>query len=411
MTFAEERGHAADEGALMPTDICVVGGCGHVGLPLSIAFALRGKRVAILDTDEVAIAKIASGQMPFIEEDGPESLRSALASGNLTIADGPQAISETAAVVLVVGTPIDGHLSPSFHAIDAVLEQYKPYFRAGQTIVLRSTLYPGTTQRVYRWIQAAGLDVHVATCPERIAQGFAMRELCTLPQIVSSCSPEGLEAAKALFSTLADDIIVLEPMEAELAKLYNNAWRYIKFAAANQFYMIANECGVDYDRVHYGVTYKYPRGSDLPKPGLSSGPCLFKDTMQLSAFADNHFFIGHSAMLVNEGLPNYLVRRMRDKWDLGNMTVGILGMSFKADIDDVRDSLSFKLRDILETESKAVVCSDPYFSGPGIFSTEEAIEKSDLLIIAIPHSGYASISTDGKPFVDIWNVLGKGRGV
>jgi UDP-N-acetyl-D-mannosaminuronic acid dehydrogenase len=395
----------------MSIDIAVIGGCGHVGLPLSIAFALRGKRVAILDTDTSALEKIRSGQMPFMEEDGPHSLRRALASGNL-IADGdPSAISESQAVILVVGTPIDGHLSPSFNAIDAVLEQYKAYFRAGQVIVLRSTLYPGTSQRVLRWTKAAGLDVHVATCPERIAEGFALKEIFGLPQIVASFSAEGLEKVKALFGVLSDDLIVLEPMEAELAKLFTNAWRYIKFAASNQFYMIANQCGVDFDRVYNGVTYKYPRAADLPRPGFSSGPCLFKDTMQLSAFANNQFFIGHSAMLVNEGLPHYLVQRMREKWDLSAMTVGILGMSFKANIDDVRDSLSLKLRDILEAESSAVLCSDPYVKGYDALSTEETIERSDVLVIAIPHDAYAAIKPNGKPFVDIWNVLGCGRAV
>ena len=391
-------------------DVCVVGGCGHVGLPLSIAFALRGKRVAIVDTDEDAVAKVRNGVMPFVEEGGPQALRRALDSGNLFV-DGPEAIARSTAIVLVVGTPIDGHLSPSFHAIDAVLEQYRSFFRDGQLIVLRSTLYPGTSKRVLRWAQASDLNLHVATCPERIAQGFALRELCELPQIVASFSPDGLKAAKELFSTLTDDIVTLEPVEAELAKLYNNAWRYIKFAAANQFYMIANECGVDFDRIYYGVTHKYPRGEDLPRPGFSSGPCLFKDTMQLSAFADNQFFIGHAAMLVNEGLPNYLVRRMREKWNLSGMIVGILGMSFKANIDDVRDSLSLKLRDILAAESRGVICSDPFVTGNGIVSTDEALEKSDVLVIAVPHTVYSTLTSDGKPFVDLWNVLGKGRSI
>jgi UDP-N-acetyl-D-mannosaminuronic acid dehydrogenase len=389
-------------------DVCIVGGCGHVGLPLSIALALRGKRVAIVDTDEDAVAKVRSGVMPFVEEGGPQALRQALDSGNLFV-DEPEAIARSAAVVLVVGTPIDGHLSPSFHAIDAVLEQYRRFFHDGQLIVLRSTLYPGTSQRVLRWTQAAGLKLHVATCPERIAQGFALRELCELPQIVASFSSDGLRAAKDLFSALTDDIVTLEPVEAELAKLYNNAWRYIKFAAANQFYMIANECGVDFDRIHYGVTHKYPRGEDLPRPGFSSGPCLFKDTMQLSAFANNQFFIGHAAMLVNEGLPNYLVRRMREKWNLSGMVVGILGMSFKANIDDVRDSLSLKLRDILSAESRHVICSDPFVTGDGIVSTDEALDRADVLVIAVPHAVYSTLTPNGKPFVDLWNVLGKGR--
>jgi len=389
----------------MKYDVCVIGGCGHVGLPLSIAFALRGKRCAIVDKDVEAMTKVRSGVMPFMEEGGEKALRDALASTNLEVHEGLDVIRQSAAVVLVVGTPIDSHLTPSFTAIDLVLDQYLPYLVEDQLIVLRSTLYPGTSERVVRWTRKKDIRVHVATCPERIAEGFALREIFELPQLVGSFSEEGLKRAIDLFAALNDDIVVLEPLEAELAKLFNNAWRYIKFAAANQFYMIASECGADFRKIHEGMTVRYPRGADLPGAGFAAGPCLFKDTMQLSALTNNQFFIGHSSMLVNEGLPQFVIKQMRNRYPLQDMTVGILGMAFKANIDDMRDSLSLKLRDLLEVEAKETICSDPFVRAEGFVDAEEAIHRSDLLVVATPHAEYKRLQLRGKPVVDIWNVL------
>lgn len=392
----------------MQYDVCVIGGCGHVGLPLAIALANRQQRVVILDVDQNAAAQVRSGRMPFVEMAGEEELLVALNSGNLRVADSPEVISKSEILVLVVGTPIDKHLAPSFRAVETVLEQYWTYFRSGQVLILRSTLYPGTSERVHRWLLERHLEVHVAVCPERIAQGYALRELAGLPQIVAAFSPEGLQAACGLFGTLTDDLIIMEPLEAELAKLFTNAWRYIKFAAANQFFMIARDFGADFDRIYHAVTHNYPRAADLPRPGFTAGPCLFKDTMQLSAFTNNNFFLGHAAMLINEGMPHFVVSRLRRQYDLSKMTVGILGIAFKADVDDDRDSLSYKLKNLLEIEARRLLWSDPFVQLPGVVSTETLLNESDLVVIATPHSCYRSLKIVDKPVVDIWNVLGKG---
>jgi UDP-N-acetyl-D-mannosaminuronic acid dehydrogenase len=399
---------AIAERATLGYDVCIIGGCGHAGLPLSIAFAIRGKRVVICDTDAAAAAKVRSGCMPFMEADGTRALRQALSSGNLAIANSPQVVSDSDAVVLVVGTPIDHHLAPSFREIEDVLTSYRPYFRSGQLLILRSTMYPGTSHRVLRWLKAARLEMDLAVCPERIAQGFALREIFSLPQIVGAFTAQTFERTAALFRVLTTDLVEMTPTEAELAKLFTNTWRYIKFAVANQFLTIAHECGEDFDRIYRGMTHHYARAEDLPRPGFTAGPCLFKDTMQLSAFTNNQFFLGHAAMLVNEGLPYYIVSHMRHRYDLHASTVAILGMAFKADVDDVRDSLSFKLKALLELEAQRVVCSDPYVERPDFVSTQAATEQADILVIATPHRQYRSLRPNGKPVVDIWNVLGRG---
>ncbi len=394
----------------MDFDLCVIGGCGHVGLPLSIAFALRGKRVAIFDTDLEGAAKVSRGEMPFIEQGGEHDLREALASGRLVVASAPAVIAQSDAVVLVVATPIDGHMSPSFQAIDAVLNSYRLYFRDGQLLILRSTLYPGTSARVERWLSESGFRIDVAVCPERVAQGHGLVEIFSLPQIISAFSPSGLDRVRKLFSVLTEDLVEMGPIEAELTKLFTNAWRYIKFAVANQYYMIATEFGADFDAIYRGITHNYPRASDMPGPGFAAGPCLFKDTMQLAAFAKNRFWLGHAAMLVNEGLPQHVVETLRKSYrELGNKTVGILGMAFKAEVDDPRDSLSYKLKNLLGLEARAVLCSDPYVVEPGLVPAEELVERSDIILIGTPHKVYKRLDLRGKPVLDIWDLRGQGR--
>ncbi len=394
----------------MRFDLCVIGGCGHVGLPLSIAFALRGKRVAIFDIDRSNAAKVARGEMPFIEEGGEKDLREALATGRLVVGNDPGVISESDAVVLVVATPIDGHMSPSFQAIDDILKAYRGNLRDGQLLILRSTLYPGTSARVERWLSEHGLKIEVAVCPERVSQGHGLVEIFSLPQIISSFSPSGLSRVRGLFSVLTEDLVEMEPIEAELTKLFTNAWRYIKFAVANQYYMIATDFGADFDAIYRGITHNYPRATDLPGPGFAAGPCLFKDTMQLAAFAKNSFGLGHAAMLVNEGLPRHLVESLRESHrDLATKTVGILGMAFKAEVDDPRDSLSYKLKSLLELEVRSVVCSDPYVREAGLIPAEELVERSDIILIGTPHKVYKRLDFRGKPVLDIWDVRGQGR--
>jgi UDP-N-acetyl-D-mannosaminuronic acid dehydrogenase len=217
-----------------------------------------------------------------------------------------------------------------------------------------------------------------------------------------------MDRAVKLFSLLTDTVVELSPEEAELAKLFTNVWRYIKFAAANQFYMMANDRGLDFERIRTGLAQDYPRAADMPGAGFAAGPCLFKDTMQLAAFNHNNFALGHTAMTINEGLPLYLVHRLEQKYDLSSMTVGILGMAFKGESDDIRSSLSYKLKRILEFKADAVLTADPYVTvDPRLLPQDEVIARSDLLVIATPHRQYRDLVT-GKPVADIWNVLGSG---
>ena len=392
-------------------DVVVVGGAGRVGLPLAIAFASRGLRVSIFDVNVDAVETISRGALPFREDGALKLLQEALRSGTLSATVDPDVISRGECVVVVVGTPVDEHLNPDPDAVPRALQDVASHFRDGQLIVLRSTVYPGVTRRVESMFARRGLAVEVAFCPERIAEGKALTELFELPQLVAARSPEVRLRAASLFGKLTSSIVELEPEEAELAKLFTNTWRYIKFAAANQFFMMSNDHGLDYDTIRRALAYDYPRAADLPGAGFAAGPCLFKDTMQLAAFSDNSFALGHSAMLVNEGLPLYLVSRLERKYDLATLKVGILGMAFKGECDDTRSSLAYKLRRILRFRAGSVLATDPFVTtDQTLLPLSQVISEADLLIIAAPHDLYRDLDP-GLPVVDIWNLQGQGTRV
>jgi UDP-N-acetyl-D-mannosaminuronic acid dehydrogenase len=387
-------------------DVVVVGGCGHVGLPLAIAMADRGAQVLVYDVSEPAVALVNSGVLPFDEPGAADKLAAAVATGSLSATTDPAAVGRAENVVIVIGTPVDEHLNPDPQAIPRALEVCAEHFRDGQLLVLRSTVFPGVTALVERMMAERGLQVDVSFCPERIAEGRAMTELHTLPQIVSGREQRVRDRAAKLFGRLTDHVVEMEPEEAELAKLFTNTWRYLKFAAVNQFYMIADSKGLDFEKIRVGLSEDYPRAADMPGAGFAAGPCLFKDTMQLAAFNDNNFALGHAAMLVNEGLPLYVVSRLAEQHDLASCTVGILGASFKAGSDDTRSSLAYKLKRIVSFKARRVLMTDPYVTtDPELVPLEQVLAESDLLIVATPHPEYRDVVTD-KPVADVWNVLG-----
>jgi UDP-N-acetyl-D-mannosaminuronic acid dehydrogenase len=389
-------------------DVVVIGGCGHVGLPLAIALASRGARVGIFDISEASVALVNSAKMPFAEPGAAPALERAIADGLLEASSDPAMVGTGEHVIVVVGTPVGENLEPDQAAVPNALATCASHLADGQILILRSTVYPGVTARVEKMVAGLGVEMEVAFCPERIAEGRAMTELFELPQIVSSRSTRGLERASKLFAKLTPTLVPMTPEEAELAKLFTNVWRYIKFATANQLYMMANDRGLDFERIRQGIMVNYPRAADMPGAGFAAGPCLLKDTMQLAAFNNNNFALGHTAMAINEGLPLYLVARLEQRFDLSSMTVGVLGMAFKGGSDDIRSSLSYKLKRLLAFKCEQVLCTDPYVTtDPDLRPLAEVITKADLLIIAAPHPEYADLRTT-KPVADIWNVLGKG---
>ncbi len=390
-------------------DVVVLGGGGHVGLPLSLAFTKAGLRVGIYDTNQTTLDRIASGEMPFLETGADDLLREILPTGRLEFGTSGVLIERTMRLVVVIGTPVDEFLGPSMTIFEKAVDQIAPHLRDGALVALRSTVYPGTTAYVAQHLAERGCRVDVAFCPERIAEGHALEELHTLPQIIGADTDVAAGRAAELFGRLAAKTIRTTTKEAELAKLFTNTWRYMKFAVANQFFMIADQAGIDYTSILRAVREDYPRAADLPGPGFAAGPCLFKDTMQLAAFTSDHFPLGQAAMQVNEGLPAYIVSALDRRYGgLKGKTVGILGMAFKSESDDTRASLSYKLRKLLSWAGARVVCTDPYVQDDRLVSLDRVLGESDILIMGAPHKAYRGLEIGGKDVVDVWGALGKG---
>lgn len=387
--------------------VVIVGGGGHVGLPLGLALAQSGYNVFAYDTCVSKVEQINLGVVPFIEHGAEELLMSGLKANMFRASVDPRCLVDADIIIVVIGTPVDEHLSPDPNSVVNAVKELLPYLNKSQLLILRSTVFPGVSKRVEELIAGEFPGMDVAYCPERIAEGHALKELSTLPQIIGVRNEVAFNRAAKVFDALSGKTLRTTPEEAELAKLFTNVWRYLKFAAANQFYMMSNDFGVDYGNVRNAIAYEYPRASDLPMAGFAAGPCLFKDTMQLSALVQQNFPLGHAAMMINEGTPGYLVSRIERKYDLSQMTVGILGAAFKADIDDTRSSLAYKLRKLLLFKCKEVLISDPFVIDERLVGQDVLLEKSDLLIIGAPHAVYRNLATE-KTVIDIWGLRNKG---
>jgi UDP-N-acetyl-D-mannosaminuronic acid dehydrogenase len=390
-------------------DVVVLGGGGHVGLPLSLTLAESGARIGIFDRDAAKLDRLAAGEMPFLESGADALLARVLATGRLEVGTDPAMCGRADVIVVVVGTPVDEFLGPSMAPFEESVDEIAPHLRSGALIVLRSTVYPGTTAYVKERLRERGCEVDVSFCPERIAEGRALEELRSLPQIIGADDEEAGDRAEALFARFATQFIRTTTREAELAKLFTNTWRYMKFAVANQFLMIAEQAGVDYTNVLRAVREDYPRAADLPNPGFAAGPCLFKDTMQLAAFTTDHFPLGQAAVQVNEGLPGFVVERMRRRYgDLTGRRIGILGMAFKAESDDPRASLSYKLRKLLLWAGADVLSTDPYVPDDRLVPLDDVLARSEILVLGAPHAAYRGLSVDGRDVVDVWGAMGGG---
>ena len=284
----------------------------------------RWRKPACGSTSTISTRKASkrckAGRLPFIEHGAENVLSQALINRRLVFTHSSDRISGDGPVIITIGTPIDEFLNPVRKVVQDCVDALLPSLADGQLVVLRSTVFPGTTDWLASYLHAKGRSLKVAFCPERVVQGNGLKELRDMPQIVSGTTPEAEREAAALFERIAPEVVVVSPIEAEFAKLFSNAYRYIEFAATNEFYLVAKSAGVDYQRVLKAMKHNYPRLKGMPRPGFAAGPCLVKDTMQLSAFARNQFGLGHAALLINEGLVLHVVDDIKRRYDLANIT-------------------------------------------------------------------------------------------
>ncbi len=378
------------------TATVAVVGLGRVGLPLAVAFARAGFAVMGVDGDDARRSAIELGKMPFHLPAAEEPLHDAVGSGRLTVHPRLEDVAERAhIVVLAVATPIAADLRPDYGQLRGALRELAPHIRPGQLLILRSTVSPGTLQKVVlpalRASAPNGAEgVLLAACPERIAEGRAMEELVSLPEIVGGIDAASTEAAAALFRSLGPDkrIHLTDPTSAELAKLFTNVYRYVNFALANEFGILAEQYGVDARRVIEMANADYPR-ANIPTPGPAGGPCLSKDGYFLVEELTMPDFV-LLAWKLNDSIPAHVVHRLRGDLQaegvrLNGAPVAVLGRAFKRDSDDTRQSPSVRIAEILEREGAAVRSHDPFLPGP---SLDDALAGAAAFVLATNHSAY-----------------------
>ena len=324
-------------------EITIIGGAGHVGLAFALICGSANMKVHIHDSNIDSINLIKKGKMPHIENNAKKILKNINKKKLFSFSNKLENIKLNRIIVVCLGTPIDEFFNPKHKEFLLFFEKLKKFLRNEHHIIIRSTVYPGTTDFLNNFFLKHNKKINITFYPERFVQGSALDEFKKYPQIIGSVDKKSEKEVKKFLKIFANEIISLKPMEAELTKLFLNSYRYVQFSIANQFYKIADNMNLDYEKITNAMTFKYQRGN-IPSPGFTAGPCLFKDTMQLYSFAKNDFTLGLNAMSTNEGIVVYIVDKLKKKFKLSEKTVGILGMAFKAENDDIRSSLSYKLK-------------------------------------------------------------------
>jgi UDP-N-acetyl-D-mannosaminuronic acid dehydrogenase len=390
-------------------------GLGRVGLPLGLYLASRGMQVHGIDVDAPRVERIRRGEMPFIEEGGAEALGATLGK---TFHPGTSyaAIEGVEVVILTLGTPVDEHMNPILAQLERAVDSLTPHLRPGQLLALRSTVSPGTTEHLARHIGRTtrlvpGRDLSIAYCPERIAEGFSLSELPDIPQIAGGIDAESTARAVAFWTPVCRTVLPTRARAAELAKLFTNMYRYIDFAIANEFMVIAETYDEQIHEIVDLVNQGYRRGG-LKRPGLASGPCLFKDGFFLLSRVPFVELIS-VAWRLHESMPNYLVERLRRERELDGAKVALLGLAFKANIDDTRNSLAFRARKLFVAEGAHVHLHDPFVASEPL---DDCLRDADVVFLAMNHDAYRAetlrpslrLCRPTAVVCDIWNHLGRG---
>ena len=391
---------------MLNNNICIIGGAGHVGAPLGIALSSKGYKVILIDKNKKNINKINKGQMPFLEDGCEKLLPLELKKKRISATSDLIEVKKCKYIIICLGTPVNSNFNPNLKNFLNFFYTLKKYLTSKHIIIIRSSIYPGICNKVYSIIKKKCKNL--SYCPERIAQGQSLKELPKLAQIISGKNNKSkIESAK-LFKKICKKTIFTEIAEAELIKLFSNAYRYINFSISNQFYMMSKKNKLDFSKMRNIMRDNYDRNISIPSAGFAAGPCLLKDTMQLSSFYKHNFSLGKSAMKINEGLPKFIIDDLGKTYNLKRKTIGVLGLAFKAENDDIRDSLSIKLLKYLKTKKIKTLQSDEYYKNIKNISKSALIKKSNIIIIATPHKAYKNLKISSKKIVvDIWGIIEK----
>jgi UDP-N-acetyl-D-mannosaminuronic acid dehydrogenase len=398
-------------------DVAVIG-LGRIGLPLALSFADRGLDVIGIDNDPSRLQAVREGRMPFEETGAQEVLGRVHANGALSLSERVVDAAAARQIVITLGTPSFSHIEIDMRDIRSALDDLLGVLEPGHSLILRSTVAPGTTEFVAGYLAKhrgfeIGQEVFVAHAPERIAAGRFLAEIDTLPCIIGGVGARSGEVVAELFGAFHAPIVQTTPVQAELAKIWANILRYTNFALPNLLMMDCERYAANVFEVIDLINRDYPRGG-IAQPGLTAGTCLRKDfTFSEERSAAPGMLLAVSR--VNESVPLFLLEGAKRRLGtLANRRVAVLGLAFKADTDDERDSLAHKLIRLLERELADVQVHDPHVTTPTL-SFEEAVDGAELVIVASNHSEFcdtralAAIAERAAAdclIVDPWNCWG-----
>ena len=386
--------------------ISIIGGAGHVGFPLGLILSTKGFKVNLIDKNSKNINKINKGEIPFIEENSKNLLINMLKKKRIFATNKLNEITKSKYIIICIGTPITNQLNPNLIKFINLFYDLRKFLKKNQIVIIRSSIYPGICNKIYKIISKKCKNL--SYCPERIVQGKSIVEMPKLPQLISGESKKAIKESGFLFKKVSKKIIFTKVIEAELVKLFSNAYRYINFSISNQFYMICQNQNLDFFKIRKIMRDGYKRNTNIPMSGFTAGPCLLKDTMQLSSFFNHKFLLGHSAMKINEGIPKFIINKLKIKYNLKKKTVGMLGLSFKSETDDIRDSLAIKMLNILKSMKIKTLQSDEFYKNKLNINKKDLIKKSDIIILATPHKAYKKLKIDkNKILIDIWGLIDK----
>ena len=385
--------------------ISIIGGAGHVGFPLGLSFANKNFNVNLIDLNLEKLDLIKKGILPFYEVGAKKILDKCLNKKKLYFSEKIQTVKKSKFIIVCIGTPINKNLKPETKTFFNFFALLFKHVNKDQIIIIRSSVFPGLIQKIVT--KYSKINNNISYCPERIVQSKALIELPKLPQIISGISSRSVKESVKLFKKITNKILISTIQEAELTKLYSNANRYINFAIANQLYLMCDKYNVSFKNVRRLMMLGYERNVNLPLSGFSAGPCLLKDTMQLSSFYKGNFGLGLSSMKINqEGMINLVIDKIKNIKNYRSMTIGVLGVAFKAETDDIRDSLSIELINKLKKKKLKVIYTDKYYKGDKEnLSTFELIKKSDIIILGAPHKEYKKLKfPKRKKIIDVWEI-------
>ncbi|GAB5404482.1 MAG: UDP-N-acetyl-D-mannosamine dehydrogenase [Aureliella sp.] len=389
-------------------DICVLG-LGYIGLPTASIFATKGKRVLGVDVVEDVVATINDGKIHIEEPDLDILVRAAVQSGNLTAATAP---ARASTYIIAVPTPFqkqrDGSLLPDLSYIESAVRSIAPVVEKGDLIILESTSPVGTTEKMRDWLlesthgKFSDGDFLFAHCPERILPGQMLKELVTNDRIAGGLTPEAAEKSRDLYEAFCTaEIFLTDARTAELAKLTENSYRDVNIGFANEMSMICDRLNIDVWEL-IKLSNRHPRVNILtPGPGVG-GHCIAVDPWFIVAACPKEARLIRAAREVNDSKPLHVIQQVRERAErFRSPVIACLGLAFKADVDDLRESPALAIAKQLADEfgDELIVCEPHISSLPvqldgraTLMTAEEAITKADIVVLLVDHRPYKRLS-------------------